>query len=130
MCGGGHRGPMLVLFLSYVYVSGMHLRSRFSSQPLKIPVPWAPPGCYLYLIPLFPLLTCVWALRGWMSVTLFLGLSAVSVARFLAIRVGSVAVKRRVPIVVNYEPCHNPASCVSCGGPHPSDFPFLHFLSL
>ena len=33
--------------------------------------------------------------------TLFLALTSVSVARFLAIRVGRVAVKRRVPIVVN-----------------------------
>ena len=37
----GFRGPALVLFLFYVNVSGMRARSRLSSQPLKIPVPWA-----------------------------------------------------------------------------------------
>ena len=34
------REPALVLFLFYVNVSGMCLRSRLSSHPLTIPAPW------------------------------------------------------------------------------------------
>ena len=63
--------------------------------------PWAPPGCSLYLIPLTPFLTCIRALQIWISNTLFLALAAVFVASFLAIRFRRVAVKQRVPIVVN-----------------------------
>ena len=36
-----------------------------------------------------------------MSYNLFLALAAVFVVRFLAIRVGRIAINRRVPIVVN-----------------------------
>ena len=34
------RWPSLVLFLFYVNVFGMRLRSHFSFQPLRIPTPW------------------------------------------------------------------------------------------
>ena len=44
----------------------------------------------------------IWSLQGWISDILFLALVAVSVARFLAILVGRVAVKGRFPTVVNY----------------------------
>ena len=36
----GVRGPTLVLFLFYVNVSGVRPRSRLSSQPLTLLVPW------------------------------------------------------------------------------------------
>ena len=36
----GVRGPVPVLFLLYVNVSGTRPWSRFSSQPFTIPVPW------------------------------------------------------------------------------------------
>ena len=62
---------------------------------------WAPPGCYLPLILLIPFLKCIWAVQIWMFVTLFLAFAAISVARFLAIRVGHVAIKLYVPIMVN-----------------------------
>ena len=38
--GGGVSGPVLVLFLFYMNVSGMHLQSLFSSQSLMILAPW------------------------------------------------------------------------------------------
>ena len=34
------KGPVLVLFMFYVNVSGMHQQSRLSSQPLTIMAPW------------------------------------------------------------------------------------------
>ena len=36
----GVRGPAVVLVLFYVNASRMRPRSRLSSQPLMIPVPW------------------------------------------------------------------------------------------
>ena len=36
----GVSGPALVVFLFYVDVSGMRLRSRLFSQPVTILVPW------------------------------------------------------------------------------------------
>ena len=36
----GVRKPILMLFLFYVNVSGMHLQSHLSSQPLTIATPW------------------------------------------------------------------------------------------
>ena len=36
----GVKGPVLVLFLFYVNVSGIGLRSRLLFQPLTIPSPW------------------------------------------------------------------------------------------
>ena len=38
--GGWFRVTALVLFLFYVYVSGMRPRSRLSFQALTIPAPW------------------------------------------------------------------------------------------
>ena len=66
----------------------------------KVPL-WAPQGCYFPLIPLISLQTCIWIIRSSMSVTLFHTLASGSVTRFLAVLVGSVTVKRRVPILVN-----------------------------
>ena len=60
-----------------------------------------PPGYYLPLIPLIPLLTCIWALQTWMSDPLFPFLAAVCVVRFFAILFRRVAVKLRVPTMVN-----------------------------
>ena len=36
----GVKVPALVLFLSYINVSGMHQQSRLSFQPMRILAPW------------------------------------------------------------------------------------------
>ena len=69
-------------------------------RTIRVPPPWALPGYYSPFIPVILLPTCLWALQSWKSDTLFSALAAVFVARFLAIRFGPFAVKRRVPIVV------------------------------
>ena len=50
---GWVRWPSLVLFLFYVNVFGMRLRSQLSSQPSAIPVPWVLLGVG-WSVPLVP----------------------------------------------------------------------------
>ena len=104
----GFRSPMYTVFLIVGVVP-----------------PWAPPGYYSPLIPLIPLLTCIWALQSWMSDILFPRPRRCFRCQIFG---HSILTCRRQATCSHcgklpHRPCLNPSSCVNCGGPHPSDFP-------